>query len=115
MVKRIQVGVMMLLTWAAIAAAETDCSTVEGLLSACSNFITYGSPDPLPDSPCCEAMTSLNTIADSGDNRPSVCRCFTGLITVYNPNATAIATLPGFCGISLGFVIDPNTDCTYSR
>ncbi|EEF51426.1 Nonspecific lipid-transfer protein precursor, putative [Ricinus communis] len=110
--QKVKIGVLVFLSWAAIVAADVDCTTVAGLLSACSTFINYGSPDPLPGSPCCDAMTSLNSVAESGNNRSSVCRCFMGLITTYNPNATAIATLPGFCGISLGFVLDPNTDCT---
>ncbi|KAK6121689.1 hypothetical protein DH2020_044557 [Rehmannia glutinosa] len=97
---------------AAVSAAD-DCSTVTALVSACSSFVTYGSPDPIPGSPCCVAMTTLNNLADSGDNRRGVCRCLMDLITVYSSNATAIATLPGFCGVSLGFTIDPNTDCEY--
>ncbi|KAJ8438297.1 hypothetical protein Cgig2_003760 [Carnegiea gigantea] len=71
----------------------------------------YGSPDPLPGSPCCDAVMSLNNFGDSPENRRSICRCLMGLIAIYNPNATALATLPGLCGISLGFVIDPNINC----
>ncbi|XP_073309648.1 putative non-specific lipid-transfer protein 14 [Primulina huaijiensis] len=94
-------------------AFAADCTTVTSLVSACSSFVTYGSPDPIPGSPCCVAMTSLNNLADSGDNIRTVCRCVMELISNYSPNATAIATLPGFCGVSLGFTIDPNTDCEY--
>ncbi|KAH7557595.1 hypothetical protein JRO89_XS11G0187400 [Xanthoceras sorbifolium] len=88
-----------------------DCATVTALVTSCSTFITYGSPDPIPGSPCCDAMISLDLIANSTDNRQSVCKCMMSLITTYNPNATAIATLPGFCGVPLGFTIDPNTEC----
>ncbi|KAI3471111.1 hypothetical protein Pfo_027774 [Paulownia fortunei] len=95
------------------AGSAADCATVTALVSACSSFVTYGYPDPIPGSPCCVAMTSLNNLADSGDNRRAVCRCLMDLITAYSTNATAIATLPGFCGVSLGFTIDPNTDCEY--
>ncbi|KAJ0043069.1 hypothetical protein Pint_17399 [Pistacia integerrima] len=105
------IGVLLMLTWAVSVSSITDCPTVTALISSCSTFITYGSPDPFPGSPCCDAITTLNLIADAPDNRPSVCRCLMGLITTYNPNATAIATLPGFCGIHLGFTIGPNTDC----
>lgn len=102
---------MMLLSLAAIVVADIDCSTVTGLLSTCSTFIIYGYPDPLPGSSCCDAMVSLRLMAESGDNRRFVCRCFMGLIAAYNPLGTAIATLPGFCGIHLGFTVYPNTDC----
>ncbi|XP_034710095.1 putative non-specific lipid-transfer protein 14 [Vitis riparia] len=104
-------GILMVLSWAQTTMAAIDCSTVTALVSACSTFITYGAPDPIPGSPCCDAVVGLNSIADSIDNRRSVCRCLMSLIATYNPNATAIATLPGFCGISLGFNLDPNTDC----
>ncbi|XP_042975458.1 putative non-specific lipid-transfer protein 14 [Carya illinoinensis] len=97
----------------AVSAATSECSAVTGLASSCSTFMTYGSPDPFPGSPCCDAMMSLNVIADSTDNRRLICRCMMGLITTYNPNATAIATLSGSCGVSLGFTIDPNTDCSF--
>ncbi|KAK7343669.1 hypothetical protein VNO77_12590 [Canavalia gladiata] len=106
------IGVVMLLSSAPFACAFIECSTVTQLFSACSMFITYGSPDPVPGSPCCDAMSGLNTVANSGDNRQYVCRCLMDLIDPYNPNASAISNLPGLCGISLGFVIDPNTDCT---
>ena len=105
------IGVLMLLSYAPFVSAVIDCPIVNQLFSACSIFITYGSPDPIPGTPCCDAMSGLNIIANSGDNRQSVCRCLMGLIETYNPNATAIGTLPGLCGISLGFTIDPNTDC----
>ncbi|XP_051121719.1 putative non-specific lipid-transfer protein 14 [Andrographis paniculata] len=99
-------------TWYS-AAAAADCTTVTALFSACSSFVIYGTPDPIPGSPCCVAMSSLNNLADSEDNRRGVCRCLMDIIMAYNTNATAIATLPGFCGVSLGFTIDPNTDCEY--
>ncbi|KAI4347513.1 hypothetical protein L6164_008323 [Bauhinia variegata] len=94
-------------------SSAVDCSTVAQLFSACSYFISDSSVDPFPGSPCCDAMTGLNVIANSGDNRGALCRCIMGLIATYNPNGTAIATLPGFCGVSLGFTIDPNVDCNF--
>ncbi|KAG5230654.1 non-specific lipid-transfer protein [Salix suchowensis] len=102
----------LLLSWAVAVAADVDCTTVTGFLSACSTFINYGTPDPLPGSPCCDSMVSLDVIAESGNNRRCICQCLMALINNYNPNATVIATLPGFCGVSLGFVLDPNTDCS---
>ncbi|EYU19529.1 hypothetical protein ABFS82_06G111300 [Erythranthe guttata] len=117
MVRISYIGVtVLILFWRfpAASAAGEDCSTVTALVSTCSNFVMYGSPDPIPGSPCCTAMTSLNNLADSGGgNRRTVCQCLMDLINTYSSNATAIATLPGFCGVSLGFVIDPNTDCDY--
>ncbi|XP_027364719.1 putative non-specific lipid-transfer protein 14 [Abrus precatorius] len=107
------IGVVMLLSWAPTVYAFIECSTVTQYFSACSIFITYGSPDPIPGSPCCDAMSGLKTIANIGDNRHYVCRCLMGLIDTFNPNATAIGILPGLCGISLGFIIGPNIDCKF--
>ncbi|KAH7855350.1 hypothetical protein Vadar_023949 [Vaccinium darrowii] len=105
-------GFVMMLSRVAAVTTSIDCTTVIGLISACTTFVTYGSPDPMPGSPCCDAVGGLNSVADSSADGPqTVCRCLMGLLTTYNPNATAIATLPGFCGVSLGFTIDPNTDC----
>ncbi|KAL4383216.1 hypothetical protein GQ457_15G001980 [Hibiscus cannabinus] len=65
----------------------------------------------LPGSPCCEAITNLNLMTHSTDNQRSLCGCLMGLITANNSNSTAIATLPGFCGVLLGFTIEPGADC----
>ncbi|KAK3403873.1 hypothetical protein EUGRSUZ_K00232 [Eucalyptus grandis] len=95
------------------AEAAVDCATVRALVSTCSAFIAYGTPDPYPGTPCCDAMTTLNMVAEPLEDRRAVCSCLMGLINAYSPNATAIATLAGFCGVSLGFSISPNTDCNY--
>lgn len=111
----IAISISVLLTWLGLfnwALAEVDCTTVTTLVSSCSSFIEHGFPDPMPSSPCCEGVNSLNVIADTTENKQSVCSCLMDLISTYNTNATAIATLPGFCGVALGFVIDPNTDCS---
>ncbi|XP_045808316.1 putative non-specific lipid-transfer protein 14 [Trifolium pratense] len=102
---------MLLLSSAPFVLAYIECSTVSQLFSACSIFISYGTPDPIPGSPCCDAMLGLSIIANSGDNKQSVCRCIMGLLQNYSTNATAIGTLPGLCGISLGFTIIPNPQC----
>ncbi|KAM7504724.1 hypothetical protein LguiB_003628 [Lonicera macranthoides] len=103
----------LILMWVAGAVA-TDCTTETALISACTMFVTYGWPDPLPGSPCCNAVLTLKSISDSsGESRRNVCVCIMGLITSNKLYAPTIATLPGFCGVSLGFTIDPTTDCNY--
>lgn len=88
------------------------CATVTALISTCSSFISYGMPDPMPGTPCCDAMVTLNMMATGPtDDENLVCKCLMGLITTYTPNYSAIAALPGFCGVSLGFTVSPNTDC----
>ncbi|KAJ4827226.1 hypothetical protein Tsubulata_034567 [Turnera subulata] len=120
--KGMMIGAVVLLTWAAAVRGDVDCTTVTGLLSACTGFITQGSPTPVPGSPCCDAMINLDLIAEAGGgigtgtgntNRQSVCRCLVGLVITFNPNATAIASLPLLCGANLGFSVDPNTNCAF--
>jgi len=106
------IGILMLLSSPPFVFAYIECPTVSQLFSPCSVFINYGTPDPSPGSPCCDAMSGLSIIANSGGgNKQSVCRCVMSLIQNYSQNATAIGTLPGLCGISLGFTIIPNSNC----
>ncbi|CAA3001688.1 putative non-specific lipid-transfer protein 14 [Olea europaea var. sylvestris] len=106
------IGIVILFSqYAFLSATAADCSTVTALVSSCSSFIASGSLDSFLGSPCCVAMTSLSNLADPGYNRRAVCWCLMELITTNNLNAPAIAALPGLCGVSLGFTIDPYTDC----
>lgn len=105
-------GMVMLAWWASFVSSAMECGTVTQAFSVCYAFITYGSPDPIPGTPCCDAVSGLDVIANSSsDDKRSACRCLMGLIASYNPNFSAIATLPAFCGISLGFTIQPDIDC----
>ncbi|XP_027938436.1 putative non-specific lipid-transfer protein 14 [Vigna unguiculata] len=106
------IGLAMLLSWAPIVSSFIECSIITQLFSACSLFITHGTPDPIPGSPCCDAMSGVNSIANTADNRQYVCRCLMDLIDNFSSNASAIGILPGLCGISFGFNIDPNADCS---
>ncbi|KAF2320329.1 hypothetical protein GH714_027156 [Hevea brasiliensis] len=108
---KMKIGVLILLSWAA-SVNRCRMRHRDGVALSLLNIYQLWFTDPLPGSPCCNAMISLRLIAESGDNRRSVCRCFMGLIAAYNPLGTAVATLPGLCGINLGFVVYPNTDCT---
>ncbi|XP_021892230.1 putative non-specific lipid-transfer protein 14 [Carica papaya] len=102
---------MMSISWGGCTWAAVECGTMAAIISGCSSFISYGTPEPVPGTPCCDALNNLHVISDSVANKRSVCGCLMGLITTYYPHATALATLPGLCGVDLGFTIDPNTDC----
>ncbi|XP_004309221.1 PREDICTED: putative non-specific lipid-transfer protein 14-like [Fragaria vesca subsp. vesca] len=94
------------------SVSDVECSGVKALLSACYYFITYGFPDPSPGSPCCNSMISIKMVCDNTvENRRFTCRCLMSLFSTYTPNGYALATLPDFCQVSLGFIVDPNTDC----
>ncbi|XP_020531472.1 putative non-specific lipid-transfer protein 14 [Amborella trichopoda] len=103
---------LLLSSFGSSAMAAIDCTTVTSLISACASFITNGTPEPSTGSPCCNSVMSLNNLGDSLENRRSVCTCLVNLMATYNPNVTSMANLPGLCGISLGFTMGPNTDCS---
>ncbi|XP_020247954.1 putative non-specific lipid-transfer protein 14 [Asparagus officinalis] len=95
-----------------LTAGSIDCTTVSSLTARCMDFVVYGGMAPGLGSPCCSGLVGLyNVAATSVDERRIVCNCLMGLITANNSNASDIARLPGLCGISLGFTIDPNTSC----
>ncbi|XP_044378424.1 non-specific lipid-transfer protein 4 [Triticum aestivum] len=86
------------------SSSSLDCDTVTSLLTGCATFVTRGqsvAPLPAPGTPCCEGVDGLYAVAaDSPDNWRSVCRCMAGLVRRYWSNASAIALLPGLCGVS---------------
>ncbi|KAI5400529.1 hypothetical protein KIW84_065422 [Lathyrus oleraceus] len=59
-------GILMLLFSPPLVFAYIECTTVAQLFSSCSIFIRYGTPDPIPGSPCCDAMSGLSIISNSG-------------------------------------------------
>ncbi|KAF7820913.1 putative non-specific lipid-transfer protein 14 [Senna tora] len=109
------IGMLMLLCWVTFVSAETECSVVTQAFSACSAFITFGSPEPVPGTPCCDAVSGLNIISNDSssiDEKRAACRCLLGLIASYDPNFS-VAILPGLCGVSLGFIVQPDTNSSF--
>ncbi|KAM0843622.1 hypothetical protein ACQ4PT_057590 [Festuca glaucescens] len=101
------------------ASSSLDCGTVTSLLAGCAAFVRRGpGAAPLPGpgpalTPCCDGVTSLYAVAaDSADNWRSVCRCMAGLVRQYWSNASAIAVLPGLCGVSPVSTAHAVTYCT---
>ncbi|KAF7051163.1 hypothetical protein CFC21_059433 [Triticum aestivum] len=98
------------------SSSSLDCGTVTSLLTGCAAFVTGGTsaaPLPAPGTPCCEGVDGLYAVAaDSPDNWRSVCRCMAGLVRRYWSNASAIALLPGLCGVSPVSTAHAVTYCT---
>ncbi|KAH7659524.1 Plant non-specific lipid-transfer protein/Par allergen protein [Dioscorea alata] len=90
----------------------TYCDVISSLLYSCENFVVHGPPEMAVSSECCGGLLHLANI--SGKSilaRRFICSCIVSLIDDYGPNATTIASLPGLCGVYLGFPLDPNIDC----
>ncbi|KAG8080657.1 hypothetical protein GUJ93_ZPchr0007g3311 [Zizania palustris] len=103
---------------AALSSAESasslDCGTVTSLLAGCTSFVLHydgaapaAAPPqlllpllPAPGTACCDGVVILYAVAaDSGDNWRAVCRCMAGFVRQHSSNASAIAMLPGLCGV----------------
>ncbi|KAI3519502.1 hypothetical protein L1887_08676 [Cichorium endivia] len=95
-----------------VVVVTVDCITVAALVSTCSEFVNNGTIYPYLGSRCCKAMTTLGYFAYNDIDRHSLCFCFVGVISTYSSDAASVfGTLPGICGISLGFLTDPATEC----
>lgn len=101
-----------------VVVLGSNCIFIYRMLHNYSAFLSmllvHHSRHPRPHSrvPLLWSMSGVNNIANTADNRQYVCRCLMDLIDNFSSNASAIGILPGLCGISLGFNIDPNADCS---
>lgn len=85
------------------SSSQLHCGTVTSLLSGCAAFVRGhggGAQLPSPGTPCCDGVAGLYAVAaDSADNWRAVCRCMARLVRRHSSNASAIALLPGVCGV----------------
>uniref|UniRef100_A0A0E0AJC1 Bifunctional inhibitor/plant lipid transfer protein/seed storage helical domain-containing protein n=1 Tax=Oryza glumipatula TaxID=40148 RepID=A0A0E0AJC1_9ORYZ len=87
------------------SSSQLHCGTVTSLLSGCAAFVRWrggggGAQLPSPGTPCCDGVAGLYAVAaDSADNWRAVCRCMARLVRRHSSNASAIALLPGVCGV----------------
>ena len=95
---------------AAPGAAGITCGQVASSLAPCINYIRAGGVVP-PG--CCAGVRNLNAAANTPQARQFVCGClksFGRSITGLNPGLAA--GVPGKCGVSVGYAISFNTDCS---
>ncbi|KAF0909612.1 hypothetical protein E2562_039015 [Oryza meyeriana var. granulata] len=85
---------------ASSSSSQLDCGTVTSLLSGCAAFVRHGAQLPSPGTACCDGVAGLYAVAaDSTDNWRSVCRCMARLVRRHSSKASAVALLPGLCGV----------------
>nr|GEU99970.1 non-specific lipid-transfer protein 8-like [Tanacetum cinerariifolium] len=87
-----------------------SCSTVIQDVSPCVSYLRSGSG--MPPSACCTGAKALAAAANTTPDRRTACSCLQSASRSLNPNPALAKSLPGNCGISLGFAISPNVDCT---
>ncbi|KAI3511161.1 hypothetical protein L1887_18305 [Cichorium endivia] len=86
------------------------CSTVIQDVAPCVSYLRSGSGMPPPA--CCSGAKALAAAASTTADRQAACKCLKSASQSLNPNPVLAKSLPGNCGISLGFTISPSVDCT---
>ncbi|KAL7615541.1 hypothetical protein Lser_V15G03283 [Lactuca serriola] len=105
----ITIGSMFLLFLSSSDAVIT-CSTVIQDLAPCVSYLRSGSGMPPPA--CCSGAKALATAASTTADKQAACKCLKSASQSITPNPGLAKSLPGNCGISLGFTISPSVDCT---
>ncbi|KAL4561521.1 hypothetical protein LXL04_033688 [Taraxacum kok-saghyz] len=90
--------------------AVLTCNTVMKDVVPCVSYLRSGSGMPPPA--CCSGAKALAAAASTTADRQAACNCLKSASQSINPNLGLAKSLPGNCGISLGFTISPSVDCT---
>ncbi|KAL8262511.1 hypothetical protein R6Q59_023860 [Mikania micrantha] len=102
--------VSLLILYVPSSNAVISCATVIQDLTPCVGYLRSGSGKPPPA--CCSGAKALAAAATATADKQAACSCLQMASRSLNPNPTLAKSLPGKCGINLGFTISPNVDCT---
>ena len=94
----------------AAPAAAITCSDVIKDLRPCINYLRSGSG--APPSPCCDGASSLASAATTTADKQTACNCLKSAAKSISLKPELAKALPGNCGITLPFQVDPNVDCS---
>ncbi|XP_073298270.1 non-specific lipid-transfer protein AP10-like [Primulina huaijiensis] len=86
-----------------------SCGDVQGYLSPCLQYLTSGGD---PSSQCCSGVSGLSGSLQSQQDRQTACYCMKSAASSIPVQQDAAANLPGRCGVSVGYSISPNVDCS---
>ncbi|KAK9048050.1 hypothetical protein SSX86_023036 [Deinandra increscens subsp. villosa] len=92
------------------SGAAITCSTVIKDVAPCVSYLRSGSG--MPPSACCTGAKALAAAASATADKQTACGCLKSASKSLNPNPGLAKSLPGNCGINLGFTISPTVDCT---
>ncbi|XP_071691052.1 non-specific lipid-transfer protein 1-like [Rutidosis leptorrhynchoides] len=102
--------VSLLLLFVPNSNAAITCATVIKDVGPCVNYLKNGSGAPPPG--CCSGAKALAATASTTADRRAACACLKSASQRLNPNPELAQSLPGKCGINLGFTISSSVDCT---
>ncbi|XP_042394245.1 non-specific lipid-transfer protein 1-like [Zingiber officinale] len=93
---------------AASPAEAITCGQVSSALGPCLPYVS-GKVTVVPAA-CCTGVKNLNNAAKTTPDRRMVCKCLHSLLT--SSNAGKASSIPGNCGVNIGYPISPSTDCS---
>lgn len=101
--------VLILLVSPSSVAAVT-CGDVLRNISPCVGYLK--SSGGAPPATCCAGAKALAAACTTTADKQTACGCLKTASKSMNVNPDLAKGLPGKCGISLGFSVDPNIDCS---
>ena len=108
-VKLACVIVMCMMVAAPLAEAAVTCGTVSSGVAPCIAYLKGG---PGPSAACCAGIKSLNSAAATPADRKTACNCLKGAAArIPGINYGMAGSLPGKCGVSIPYPINPSTNC----
>ncbi|XP_019162729.1 PREDICTED: non-specific lipid-transfer protein-like [Ipomoea nil] len=93
------------------AEAAIVCGALVGKLTPCLSYV-QGKAKGQPPAACCGAIKSVNSAASSTADRQAACKCLKQMAGNYpGMNIGAAASIPGKCGVNIGYPISTSVDC----
>ncbi|KAL5731309.1 lipid-transfer protein [Ranunculus cassubicifolius] len=108
---KITILVITLMVVSAPYASEAiTCGQATVSVVPCIGYLRSGGAPPPA---CCSGVKSLNSAAKTTPDRRTVCSCIKTLTkSIPGINGGMVSSLPGKCGVNLGFPISLNMDCS---
>ncbi|XP_071721326.1 non-specific lipid-transfer protein 8-like [Rutidosis leptorrhynchoides] len=102
--------ISLLVVFVPSSNAAITCGTVIQDVAPCVSYLRSGGGMPPPG--CCSGAKALAAAASTTADRQAACQCLKSASQRLNPNPSLAQSLPGKCGINLGFTISSSVDCT---
>lgn len=107
--KLLSAVVVCMMVAAPYAQAAINCGLVSQSLAPCLAFLENGNG---PSAACCKGVKTLQSLANTVQDKRTACRCMkSAAAAIPGINHKNTAALPGLCGVRIGTVAGPQTDC----
>ncbi|KAI0504122.1 hypothetical protein KFK09_015070 [Dendrobium nobile] len=93
-----------------VTESTIPCSEVANKLLSCVDYAQHGGELPTA---CCSGVKELKVEAITTEDRQTVCNCIKSLAKqIGGLNQNLLATIPGKCGVDVGYPISFSVDCS---